>query len=90
MEKTKKDIEVDVLDKKTNDYQIVIFNDNVNSFGHVIGSLIEICNHTHIQAEQCAHIIHNNGKCSVKTGEYPDLEPQCSALLTCGLSAEIQ
>lgn len=81
--------DTDVLEKETNEYQIVIFNDDVNTFQHVILSLMEICKHELIQAEQCAHIIHNNGKCTVKTGEYTELEPQCTSLLQRGLSAEI-
>ena len=48
------------------------------------------CEHEPVQAEQCAIIIHNNGKCEVKTGDYEDLIPICSALLEEGLSAEIE
>lgn len=90
MEKLQTEIDDNVLEQETTKHQIVIFNDDVNTFEHVIVSLIEICKHEAIQAEQCANIIHNNGKCTVKTGEYSKLEPQCSALLTRGLSAEIQ
>ena len=53
--------------------KIVVFNDDVNSFQKVIVALILICKHNNIQAEQCAHIIHNNGKCEVKTGKLEDL-----------------
>ena len=69
--------------------EIVLFNDDVNTFEHVILSLIEICDHNPIQAEQCAFIVHHNGKCSVKMGTYDELEAPCSALLERGLSAEI-
>lgn len=69
--------------------EIVLFNDDVNTFDHVIDTLIAICDHTPEQAEQCALIVHYKGKCTVKTGEYSDLEPRCSALLNAGLSAEI-
>jgi ATP-dependent Clp protease adaptor protein ClpS len=69
---------------------IVIYNDNVNSFDHVITCLIVYCNHTSTQAEQCALIIHNKGKCSVKTGSIEDLTPICKALQDKGLNAEIQ
>jgi ATP-dependent Clp protease adaptor protein ClpS len=55
----------------------------------VIDSLIEICDHTLEQAEQCAILVHYKGKCTVKTGEYKDLKPRCIQLLTKGLSAEI-
>lgn len=88
---TKKKIQedVDVLEKETNQNEIVLFNDDVNTFDHVIDSLIEVCDHTLEQAEQCAILVHYKGKCTVKTGEYNDLKPRCSKLLTKGLSAEI-
>ena len=88
---TKKKIqeEVDVLEKETNQYEIVLFNDEVNTFDFVIDSLIEVCEHTLEQAEQCTILVHYKGKCTVKTGEYKDLKPRCSKLLSKGLSAEI-
>jgi len=69
--------------------EIIIFNDDVNTFDHVIETLIEVCSHTSEQAEQCALIIHYNGKCGVKTGSIKELVPQCTRLLEAGLSAEI-
>lgn len=69
--------------------EIVLFNDDVNTFEHVIETLIDVCDHTAEQAEQCSLIVHHNGKCTVKTGEYTDLEPRCSRLLLAGLNAEI-
>ena len=69
--------------------EIVLFNDDVNTFEHVIDTLMDVCEHTAEQAEQCSLIVHYNGKCTVKTGEYSDLQPRCSRLLQAGLSAEI-
>jgi len=91
MSDTKKKIqeEVDVLEKEVNQHEIVLFNDEVNTFDFVIDSLIEVCEHTLEQAEQCTLLVHYKGKCTVKTGEYKDLKPQCTKLLTKGLSAEI-
>jgi len=76
-------------DKVVKQNEIVLFNDEVNTFDHVIETLIDVCEHTPEQAEQCSLIVHYNGKCTVKTGEYNDLEPRCSRLLQAGLSAEI-
>lgn len=76
-------------DKVVKQNEIVLFNDEVNTFDHVIETLIDVCEHTPEQAEQCSLIVHYNGKCTVKTGEYSDLEPRCSRLLQAGLSAEI-
>ena len=81
--------EVDVLEQETTLNEIVLFNDDVNTFDHVIDSLIDICDHTPEQAEQCALLVHYKGKCTVKTGEYNDLKPRCISLLTKGLSGEI-
>ena len=79
-----------LLDEQVVDQnEIVLFNDEVNTFDHVIETLIAVCEHTPEQAEQCSLIVHYNGKCTVKTGEYNDLEPRCSRLLQAGLSAEI-
>lgn len=69
--------------------EIVLYNDDVNTFDHVIDTLIRVCDHTPEQAEQCSIIVHYKGKCTVKTGEYKELEPQCTQLLEAGLSAEI-
>lgn len=81
--------DVDVLEKEVNLHEIILFNDDVNTFDFVIDSLIEICEHTAEQAEQCALLVHYKGKCAVKTGEYDELKPRCTQLLTRGLSAEI-
>lgn len=69
--------------------ELVLHNDDVNTFRHVIVSLVQICGHDPIQAEQCAWIVHNNGKCGVKRGTFDQLEPMCTALLDRGLSAVI-
>ena len=81
--------ETDVAEKEANEHQIVLFNDDVNTFDHVIDSLVSVCEHTPEQAEQCATLVHYKGKCTVKSGEFKDLEPRCSKLLQLGLSAEL-
>ncbi|WP_010228896.1 ATP-dependent Clp protease adaptor ClpS [Gillisia marina] len=75
--------------KKNKNYEIVLFNDEYNTFDHVIETLICACDHTPEQAEQCSLLVHYKGKCTVKTGPYNDLKPRCSKLLEAGLSAEI-
>ncbi len=79
--------QVDVLSSK--EYEIILHNDDVNTFDHVINCLIRYCDHTLEQAEQCAYIVHYRGKCTVKTGSFEDLEPRCSSLLKAELSAEL-
>lgn len=81
--------EVAVLEQVSINHEIILYNDDVNTFDHVIDTLISVCNHDELQAEQCAILVHYTGKCGVKTGSYDELKPQCSALLDAGLSAEI-
>lgn len=85
-----KESEVILLDEDTaTPCEILLFNDDVNTFDHVIKTLITVCDHSPEQAEQCSLIVHYNGKCTVKTGAYSYLRPKCSKLLQAGLSAEI-
>ncbi|MBL7915060.1 MAG: ATP-dependent Clp protease adaptor ClpS [Bacteroidia bacterium] len=72
------------------DNHLVIYNDDVNTFDFVIESLINVCKHERVQAEQCTYIIHYSGKCSVKDGDFKRLQPMCEALLDRGLSATIE
>lgn len=71
------------------EHELILYNDDVNTFDHVIKCLVKICEHTFMQAEQCAYLVHFNGKCAVKTGALEDLIPRCTALLDEGLSAEV-
>lgn len=75
--------------ENANLHELLLFNDEVNTFDHVIEMLVTICNHSYLQAEQCAFIVHHKGKCTVKTGSYDELKPKCLKLLEAGLSAEI-
>ncbi len=79
-----------LLEELVDQKDLIVFNDDVNTFDHVINSLIKVCKHTSEQAEQCTWIIHYNGKCQVKRGEFSKLEPMCASLLEKGISAEIQ
>ena len=71
-------------------YSLIVWNDEVNTFDWVIQSLMEVCGHSQEQAEQCALIIHHNGKYAVKQGEFTDLRPMCEALLDRGISATLE
>ncbi len=86
-EKLSEKVKADSKEKKLS--EIVLYNDDVNTFDHVIETLIYACEHTSEQAEQCSLLVHYKGKCTVKTGVYDDLKPRCSKLLEAGLSAEI-
>lgn len=87
IEKTQEEVSVQELVGVNN--EIVLYNDDVNTFDHVIDTLIRVCDHTSEQAEQCAILVHYKGQCTVKTGAFNELKPQCTQLLEAGLSAEI-
>jgi ATP-dependent Clp protease adaptor protein ClpS len=87
IEKTKR--KTAILESVSVNNEIVLYNDDVNTFDHVIETLIIVCSHTAEQAEQCAILVHYKGKCTVKTGSFDELKPQCTQLLEAGLSAEI-
>lgn len=70
--------------------EIVVLNDDFNTFEWVIECFIEILSHTAEQAEQSAWIIHTKGKCSVKVGPIDVLRPMKDALVDRGLNAIIE
>ena len=74
----------------SNSYSLVLYNDDVNTFDHVINCLIRICQHDVVQAEQCAWLVHNRGKCNIKSGKLTILRKMQNALTQNGLSAEIE
>jgi ATP-dependent Clp protease adaptor protein ClpS len=76
---------VDVIDERS----LVVFNDDVNTFDHVINTLIRVCRHTQQQAEQCTLIIHYKGKCDVKKGTEEELTPMKEAILDAGINAAV-
>lgn len=80
---------VEVLDEITDRQKLILHNDDVNTFEHVIDCLVRICKHDELQAEQCAFLVHFKGKATVKSGARADLMAMCQALLDEGLSATI-
>ncbi len=82
---------VDVLDEvvDTDVHNLIVFNDEVNTFDHVINTLIDVCGHTPEQAEQCTLLIHYKGKCSVKNGSWEELVPMRNEICRRGISAEV-
>ena len=90
MIKTQEAIDEQLVELLVDQKELVVFNDNVNTFDFVIESLIKVCEHEPVQAEQCTMIVHYKGKCGVKRGDWESLEPMCVALLDRGITAEIQ
>lgn len=82
--------EVDLLTSIEEPCNLILWNDDVNSFEWVIETLVDICGHSYEQAEQCAYIIHYHGKYAVKQGCYEDLKPQCDAITERGINATVE
>jgi ATP-dependent Clp protease adaptor protein ClpS len=87
---TQTDVLTTTVEKMVEECEIVLYDDNVNTFDYVIDSLVEVCDHDPLQAEQCTLIVHYKGKCAVKKGSFDELKPRCTALLNRGLTAEIE
>lgn len=84
------EVVVDILDDVLHPKDLIVFNDDFNTFEHVIETLVKVCRHTAMQAEQCAHIIHNRGKCSVKKGTLIKLKPMKEAICDAGIDAKVE
>lgn len=80
------DIDLDTLSP----FHLIVWNDEVNTFKWVIETLMEVCNHTTEQAEQCAYLIHFRGKYTVKEGNYDLLKPMCNSITQRGINATIE
>jgi ATP-dependent Clp protease adaptor protein ClpS len=71
-------------------YSLILYNDEVNTFDHVIKSLVEVCGHDSVQAEQCALIVHLKGSCEIKCGVREVLQAMSRALNAKGLNSRVQ
>jgi ATP-dependent Clp protease adaptor protein ClpS len=87
---TTEEIETALLTDDDSGCQLIVWNDEVNTFDWVIETLIEICGHTPEQAEQCALFIHTKGKYAVKNGSYEILKPMCDAITERGIGATVE
>jgi ATP-dependent Clp protease adaptor protein ClpS len=83
-------IDVDVLEDVADPCTLIVWNDEVNTFEWVIETLMQICNHSYEQAEQCAYLIHFKGKYAVKNGSYDELKPMCDAITDRGIGATVE
>lgn len=86
----KEQFDVDVLEELDKSHSLIVWNDDVNTFEWVIETLIEVCGHSAEQAEQCAMIIHTQGKYAVKHGSYDELKPMRDAIVERGIDATIE
>lgn len=88
MNHTSTELDFGVVDLQLSN--LVVYNDDVNTFEHVIQTLIEVCKHNPLQAEQCTLLIHYKGKCAVKEGMFEELIPYRTAICDRGIQCEIE
>ena len=93
MEKVKplyrEEVAVEVLEEDIDVKDLVVYNDDFNTFEHVINTLIRVCKHSPEQAEQCTLLIHFKGKCAVKNGLFEELKPMKDSICEAGIDAKI-
>jgi ATP-dependent Clp protease adaptor protein ClpS len=90
MGKIKEQVESKVEEILSKPYVLILENDDYNSFDWVITCLMKVCKHEYEQANQCAHIVHFNGRCDVKYGDYEEISEMKEKLKTAGLSVTME
>jgi len=89
-EQSKPLIDTDIMVDEEEPFHLIVWNDEVNTFEWVIETLVEVCQHSYEQAEQCAYIIHFQGKYAVKQGSYDELKPMCNSITERGIGATVE
>ncbi len=69
--------------------KLVLHNDETNTFDFVMETLVEVCDHSMTQAEQCATITHYKGKCEVRSGSFTEMKELRYLLISRGLKATV-
>lgn len=72
-----------------NDYSLILHNDDIHDFMYVIESLVEVCDHDLVQAEQCTYLVHYRGECEVKVGSQEKISTLYNKLTRKGLTVSI-
>jgi len=80
----------DKLKSGSESSSLFLYNDDINTFDHVIKSLVEVCGHDPVQAEQCALIVHFKGSCEIKTGIVEVLTAMSHSLNAKGLKSKVE
>ncbi len=89
MQKEKSNPFQDTEEVTENLKELILHNDDVNTFDFVIETLVDVCEHDPLQAEQCAMVVHYNGKCSVKSGSFNELKPRKDEMINRKLTVSI-
>lgn len=88
--KTEKNQKFEINENQDKKFSLILYNDDVHDFDFVINSLIDVCDHNSVQAEQCTFIVHYCGKCDIKTGKYNQLKNMHNQLIEKGLTVSLE
>ena len=77
-----------MIDKSN--YNLCLYNDNINSFDRVVRTLSKVLNWSVYQSEQCALIAHEKDRTILKSGSYLELRQQSNLLRKAGITATLE
>ncbi|HTH81694.1 MAG TPA: ATP-dependent Clp protease adaptor ClpS [Mucilaginibacter sp.] len=70
-------------------HRLILWNDDHNTFDHVINCMMKYLDYTEPQAERIAWKVHNEGKCAVLEGSFTEVEVYRKILQQEGLTVSV-
>jgi ATP-dependent Clp protease adaptor protein ClpS len=71
-------------------HRLILWNDDYNTFEHVIHCLIKYLDYSEKQASRIAMIVHTEGKCAVLEGSFTEMEVYRKILQQEGLTVSVE
>ncbi len=71
-------------------HRLILWNDDVNTFDHVIHCLMHYLDYSENQAAKIAWTVHNEGKCAVLEGSFTEMEVYRKILQQEGLTVSVE
>jgi len=71
-------------------HRLILWNDEVNTFDHVIYCLMKYLDYSETQSEKIAWTVHNEGKCAVLEGSFTEMEVYRKILQQEGLTVSVE
>lgn len=80
----------EILNVVKSSNRLILWNDEVNTFDHVINCLMKHLQYSEYQAEQIAWKVHTEGKCAVLEGSRTEMEVYRKILKSEGLTVSVE
>ena len=71
-------------------HRLILWNDDFNTFDHVIFCMMKYLDYTEAQAEKIAWKVHNEGKCAILEGSFTEVEVYRKILQQEGLTVSVE